>query len=89
MSRAPARRQTLHLVKPGQEISEAEAPSNPPAARRWGQLAAPVDPIETLLRMRAGSALFGFDFQDGTRYPDVLTIEQARDVLAWYSPRLT
>lgn len=50
---------------------------------RWGQLSAPVDPADTLICMRAQSALSGPEL--GQCPP--LTVEQARDVLAWYAPR--
>lgn len=44
---------------------------------------APVNPSETDLRMRAQSLLSGMRFKDGSTQAPVLTIEQARDVLAW------
>jgi hypothetical protein len=46
----------------------------------WGQLAAPIFPDETMAIMRAQSILSGPDL--GQCPP--LTIEQARDVLAWH-----
>jgi hypothetical protein len=49
----------------------------------WPSLAAPVDPAATLLCMRAQSALSGPEF--GQVHD--LTVEQARDVLAWYDPK--
>ena len=50
---------------------------------RWTPLSAPVDPADTLLCMRAQSALSGPEL--GQCPP--LTVEQARDVMAWYAPR--
>lgn len=50
---------------------------------RWSELSAPVFPDETLLCMRAQSALSGPEF--GQVHD--LTVEQARDVLAWYAPK--
>lgn len=49
----------------------------------WGELSAPIDPAETLLRMRAQSALSGPEL--GVVHD--LTVEQARIVLAWYDPK--
>ena len=49
----------------------------------WGELSAPVNPDETLLCMRAQSALYGPLI--GQCPP--LEVEQARDVLAWYAPK--
>lgn len=60
-----------------------------PPARLRPALSPPVDVTETLLRMRAQSALCGLQYADGSRNPGVLTIEQASDVMAWYAPRLT
>lgn len=51
--------------------------------KQWGELAAPVFPDETHLRMRAQSILSGGEI--GQCPP--LTLEQARDVLAWYQPK--
>ncbi len=53
----------------------------------WPMLSAPIDPLETVLRSRAQSALTGLAFRDGSRVCDVPTIDQARDILAWYRPR--
>ena len=50
----------------------------------WGPLAAPVDPLETVARARAQSLMT--PTPRGGACPS-LTIEQARDVLAWYAPR--
>lgn len=51
---------------------------------KWhGALGEPVDPMHTHLRMRAISLLAGTEYADGTRHPDTLTLDQARDVLAW------
>ena len=49
----------------------------------WTPLSAPVDPEETLLCMRAQSALSGPEL--GVVHD--LTVEQARDVIAWYAPK--
>ena len=49
----------------------------------WGELSAPVNPDETMLCMRAQSALSGP--QLGQVHD--LTVDQARDVLAWYDPK--
>jgi hypothetical protein len=57
------------------------APATKP--RVWGPLAAPVDPLETQLRARAQSILSGPLI--GQCPP--LSIEQARDVVAWYRPK--
>lgn len=54
----------------------------PPPAWR-GPLTEPVDPMHTHLRMRAISLLAGTEYADGTRHPDTLTLDQARDVMAW------
>lgn len=51
---------------------------------RWpSQLAAPVDPADTQAIMRAQSILSGALI--GQCPP--LTLDQARDVLAWYAPQ--
>jgi hypothetical protein len=50
---------------------------------RWTPLSAPIDPTETLICMRAQSALSGPEL--GVVHD--LTVEQARDVIAWYSPK--
>lgn len=68
----------LHLVKP--------AINAPAIAGIWGPLAAPVDPLETVLRIRA-QALMTPTPRGGACPP--LSIEQARDVLAWYRPTAT
>jgi len=49
----------------------------------WGELSSPVDPSETLLCMRAQSALSGAEL--GQVHD--LTVEQAKTVLAWYNPK--
>lgn len=49
----------------------------------WGPLSSPVDPSDTLLCMRAQSALSGPEL--GQVHD--LTIDQARDVLAWFDPK--
>jgi hypothetical protein len=48
--------------------------------------AAPTDPRDVALRMRAQSLLCGIAFRDGSTQAPPLSIEQARDVLAWYCP---
>lgn len=54
------------------------------ADKPWpAELAAPVDPAETQLCMRAQSALSGADL--GQVHD--LTVNQARDVIAWYDPK--
>lgn len=58
-------------------------PSSIPYGGKWQPLSAPVDPQETLLRSRAQSILSGGEI--GQCPP--LTIEQARDVLAWHRPQ--
>jgi hypothetical protein len=50
---------------------------------QWPHLSAPIFPDETLLCMRAQSALSGPEL--GQVHD--LTVEQARDVLAWYRPK--
>jgi hypothetical protein len=49
----------------------------------WGPLSEPVDPLDTLARMRAQSILTPTP-RGGICPP--LTADQARDVLAWYRP---
>jgi hypothetical protein len=49
----------------------------------WTRLSAPVDPADTLLCMRAQSALSGAEL--GQVHD--LTVEQARDVIAWHNPK--
>lgn len=49
----------------------------------WAPLSPPVDPAETLLCMRAQSALSGPEL--GVVHD--LTVEQARIVMAWYDPK--
>ena len=51
---------------------------------KWESLSAPVDPQETQIRIRAQSILSGPELG----VCPTLTIEQARDVLAWYRPQL-
>ena len=51
--------------------------------KTWEALSAPVFPDETLICMRAQSALSG---QELGQCPP-LSIEQARDVLAWFHPK--
>lgn len=58
-------------------------PENAQRHCHWGALSAPVNPDETLLCMRAQSALSGPEL--GQVHD--LTVEQARDVLAWYRPK--
>lgn len=50
---------------------------------RWTPLSAPVDPADTMLCMRAQSALSGPEL--GQCPP--LTVDQARCVMAWYRPK--
>ncbi|GLQ96434.1 hypothetical protein [Dyella mobilis] len=50
--------------------------------KQWSELAAPVFPDETQMRMRAQSILSGGEI--GQCPP--LTLDQARDVIAWYQP---
>ena len=57
-----------------------------PTPKLWPALAAPVDAMETVLRARAQSALCGLRYRDGSTACDALTLDQARDVLAWYHP---
>lgn len=63
-------------------IMRLAKPSLPPPKWR-GTLAEPVQPMDTHTRMRAVSLLVGIEFLDGTRHPDTLTLDQARDVLRW------
>lgn len=49
--------------------------------------AAPTDPREVALRMRAQSLLCGLAFRDGSTQAPPLTTEQAHDVLAWAQPK--
>lgn len=49
----------------------------------WPRLSAPIFPADTLLCMRAQSALSGPEL--GQVHD--LTVEQAKDVLAWYRPK--
>lgn len=55
---------------------------------KWMALSAPVLPLETDQRMRAQSLLTGLRFRDGSRSPDLLTIDQAQDVLRWATARI-
>jgi hypothetical protein len=64
-------------------MSAQPSPDSPRPFIPWGRQAAPVFPDETLLCMRAQSALSGPEL--GQCPP--LTVEQARDVLAWYDPK--
>lgn len=57
------------------------------APKPWPMLAAPIDAMESVLRSRAQSALCGVEFRDGSRVCELPSIEQARDILAWYRPR--
>ena len=59
----------------------------PPRPGTWPTLADPVDPLDTLTRMRAQSLLAGLRYRDGSANPDTLTLAQARDVLAWATHR--
>lgn len=77
---------TLHPVAPPPLPEPAVAAEQRPA-RPWPRrLAKPVFPADTQARMRAQSALTGFDFKDGAVLGPLLSVEQARDVLAWYCP---
>lgn len=49
--------------------------------------AAPTDPKDVALRMRAQSLLCGLAFRDGGSQAPPLTSAQAHDVLAWYQPK--
>ncbi len=84
MSRLFARR--LRVVGPA---APEAAQWQPPPSRLRPPLSPPVDATETLLRMRAQSALCGLQYADGSRNPGVLSLAQAHDVLAWYAPRFT
>lgn len=57
----------------------------PPAPGVWGRLSTPVDPGETQTCIRAQSILSGPLI--GACPP--LSIDQARDVLAWFNPATT
>lgn len=50
-------------------------------SKRWG--ATRTDPIEVVDRSRAQSLLAGSTYRGGSTNPGTLTLEQARDVLAW------
>ena len=54
-------------------------------SRHWG--ATRTVPLDTHARMRAQSLLAGMTYRDGSTNPGTLTLEQARDVLAWATPR--
>ncbi len=54
-------------------------------SRRWEATRAA--PLDTQARMRAQSLLAGTTYRDGSTNPGTLTLEQARDVLAWATPR--
>ncbi len=62
-------------------LPKSAAPIRKPGT--WGPLAEPVDPTDTLQRMRAQSLLSGFQFRDGSTCCPPLSLGQARDVLAW------
>lgn len=47
----------------------------------------PVDALETRERSQAQSLLCGLVYLDRSRNPGPLTLDQARDVLAWATPR--
>lgn len=44
-------------------------------------------PLDTMARSRAQSLLAGLYFRDCSTNPGPLTLSQARDVLAWATPR--
>ena len=77
------RRAPLRLVR---QTPQPDPPPGKPVDRPWGPLAAPVDPLETQLRMRAQSLLSGTRFRDGGTGCPPLSIEQAHDVMRWYRP---
>lgn len=54
-------------------------------SRQWA--ATRTVPLDTQARMRAQSLLAGLTYRDGSTNPGTLTLEQARDVLAWATPR--
>lgn len=56
------------------------------AAALPARRAAPTDPQDVALRMRAQSLLCGLPFRDGSTQAPPLTSEQAHDVLAWLAP---
>lgn len=62
-------------------VPTAKLPPRRPGT--WGPLAEPVDPTDTLQRMRAQSLLSGIQFRDGSTCCPPLSLGQARDVLAW------
>jgi hypothetical protein len=66
-------------------VAQRELPK-PRASAPWPMLSEPIDPMDTVLRYRAQSALTGLPFRDGTNVCDALDIDRARDVLAWYRP---
>lgn len=79
MSRVRATVRNPHAVLRIMRLARRALP--PPS---WpGPLTEPVDPMHTHQRMRATSLLAGIEFADGTRHPDVLTLDQAQDVLRW------
>jgi len=83
------RHRHLRVVPVTQLPPPATASEATPAPKRggpWPKLSAPVFPMDTWHRMRAQSALCGLRFRDGSTAAPVLTLEQARDVLAWYRP---
>ena len=73
-------RPALRMLRP-----RRAAAAHPPA--KWPPLTDPVDPLDTLARMRAQSLLAGLRYRDGTTNPNALTLDQARDVLAWAQVR--
>lgn len=90
MSRSTLRGR-LRLVRnaPAPAAPAAPAAQEPQSPAKWpSKSPPPVFPHETQLRMRAQSALCGIRFRDGGTLAPVLTLEQARDVLAWYRPQL-
>lgn len=66
-------------------VPKAKLPPRKPGT--WGPLSEPVDPIDTLTRSRAQSLLCGMRYRDGGTNPGTLSIDQARDVLAWSQPQ--
>ena len=75
----------VHATVQPSPVQRTEAPK-PKTTAPWPMLAAPIDPLETVLRSRAQSALTGLTFRDGSRVCDVPSLDQARDILAWYRP---
>lgn len=54
-------------------------------SKRWERTRAV--PLDNVARARAQSLLAGATYRDGSTNPGPLTLEQARDVLAWATPR--